>query len=119
MNGQMSIGDWMPSAVPLQAGDTVEIGSPIIGRRLSWSEVLDTKMGSLILYKRVLQSYTYFKVVRPVNKLIKQIKWYTTNADGSYTEHLSDRVICEDGSRHNLLIDEWYVPELYDHKPPL
>ena len=114
MTGQLCISDWMPEAVTLQPGDTIETYDQQIGRRLSWSEVIGLKMGTLILYKRVLQSYTYFEVVRPVRSLIKQIKWYSRGIDGKYAERLSDRVICEHGSRQNLLIDEWTRPEFFE-----
>lgn len=82
-----------------------------IGRPLTWEEAC-AHIGRLIWYCTIMQSMTYWTAVIPERHLTDAIPFYIYRG-GEEAVELSDRLICFDGTRQRLLIDEHFCKGRY------
>lgn len=109
MTDQISMFDGLDGT---KAGDTTEDPNRV-GRCLTWEEAC-AHIGRLVWYQTIMQSLTYWTAVIPEQRLHKAINFYRHNGEELIVEP-SDRLICYNGTRQRLLIDEHFVTGKYQY----
>lgn len=109
MSDQLSLFDMLEGASP---GDTTT-DRDRVGRRLTWDEAC-SKIGQLVWYETIMQSMTYWTAVIPEKRYRKTMTFYRKIGEELIAEK-SDRLICFDGTRNRMLIDEHYCSGEYQY----
>ena len=86
-------------------GDTTEDRNRV-GRPLTWEEAC-AHIGRPIWYARIQQSLTYYEAVIPEKRCRDAITFFSHDGEKLVAEK-SDRLLCYDGTRQRLLLDEHY-----------
>lgn len=107
MSDQLSLFEGLDGTQP---GDTTEDRNRV-GDPLTWDEACH-HIGQLIWYQTIMQSMTYWTAVIPEKRLTKAIPFYTHDGEKINVE-MSDRLLCFDGTRQRLLIDEHFCTGEY------